>query len=358
VGGRQAYVFGVSQSGRFLRQFLHDGFNVDEHDRRVFTAVWPHIAGAGLGSFNERFAMPGYSSFPATRFPYTDRAQENRRGERDGIQAIYAPAQLPKVLYTNTSVEYWGQGRAAALTHTTIDGARDLDLPENVRLYLLAGTQHGEAPFPPPAGPGQELANPTPQGNVMRALLRAMHLWASRDTAPPASRYPRLDGGTLTPLSTFKFPSLLGVSEPRSIEGPGEMAGGAFSPLPFLVPQVDADGNELAGIRVPEVTVPLATTTGWNFRSGRIGNPTTVYALLGAYMPLPRTRLEREGRGDPRRALDERYSDKADYLRRIRDAAAILVKDRFLLAEDVENVAERAARHWEYATRTSGTQTH
>jgi hypothetical protein len=79
VGGRQAYVFGVSQSGRFLRQFLHDGFNVDEHDRRVFTAVWPHIAGAGLGSFNERFAMPGYSSFPATRFPYTDRAQENRR---------------------------------------------------------------------------------------------------------------------------------------------------------------------------------------------------------------------------------------------------------------------------------------
>ena len=130
VRGRAAYVFGISQSGRFLRQFLHDGFNVDERERRVFDLVWPHIAGAGQGSFNERFAMPGYSSFPATRFPYTDLDQRNAQGARDGILAAYKPDQLPKVIYTNTSVEYWGQGRAAALTHTSIDGKADATVPE------------------------------------------------------------------------------------------------------------------------------------------------------------------------------------------------------------------------------------
>jgi len=192
----------------------------------------------------------------------------------------------------------------------------------------------------------------------MRALLRAMHLWATRGMPPPPSRYPRLDAGTLVTLLQLKFPSLLGVSDPRGVEGPGDMVAGVFVPLPFLVPQVDADGNELAGVRVPEVAVPLATTTGWNFRSGRVGNPTTVYALLGSYMPFARTRLEREGRGDPRRAIDERYPDRTEYLRRIHDAASALVKDRFLLAEDVENVGERAARHWDHVRRTSGTQTH
>jgi hypothetical protein len=129
VRGRSAYVFGISQSGRFLRQFLHDGFNADERDRRVFDLVWPHIAGAGQGSFNERFATPGYSSFPATRFPFTDLEQRNAQGARDGILAAYKPAQIPKVIYTDTSVEYWGQGRAAALTHTTIDGKSDATCP-------------------------------------------------------------------------------------------------------------------------------------------------------------------------------------------------------------------------------------
>ncbi len=190
IHGQRAYVFGISQSGRFLRQFLHDGFNVDERGQRVFDAVWPHIAGAGQGSFNERFAMPGYSSFPATRFPYSDTPQAGRNGQRDGILAGYQPAQMPRVVYTNTSVEYWGQGRAAALTHTSLDGSKDLALLDNVRLYLLAGTQHGEAAFPPRPGTGQALGNPTPQANVMRALLRALDLWVTRGVAPPASRYP------------------------------------------------------------------------------------------------------------------------------------------------------------------------
>jgi hypothetical protein len=355
VRGRTAIVFGISQSGRFLRQFLHDGFNVDERDRRVFDLVWPHIAGAGQGSFNERFAMPGYSSFPATRFPFTDLEQRHAQGERDGILTTYKPEQLPKVIYTNTSVEYWGQGRAAALTHTNIDGKADAAIPDNVRIYLLAGTQHGEAAFPPSFGNGQAMGNPTPQANVMRALLRVSHQWVTSGVRPPDSRYPRLRGDTLVTAPAVKFPAIPGLGDPRTIEGPGQMVSDRFSALPFLVPQVDADGNELAGIRVPELAVPLATTTGWNFRSERVGNASTIYALLGSYVPLARTRAEREARRDPRPSIEERYRGRDDYLQRIRAAADALVKDRLILEQDVEDVMQRATKHWDYATRTTQT---
>lgn len=350
MAGRRAYAFGISQSGRFLRQFLAEGFNVDERNRRVFSAVWPHIAGAGLGSFNERFAMPGYSSFPATRFPFTDAEQAGPDGRRGGLLASYRPEHLPKVLYTNTPVEYWGQGRAAALTHATIDGAADVPLPENVRSYLLAGAQHTEGAFPPGGGAGQALGNPMPQREVMRALLRALHRWASDDVRPPDSRYPRLADGTLVKAGDVRFPALPAVADPRTIEGPGHGAPGRVSPLPFLVPQVDTDGNDVAGVRVPELAVPLATTTGWNFRSERTGNAKTIVALAGSYLPFPRTRAEREARHDPRRSIAERYDSREDYLRKIRGAADALVKQGFLLAEDVSAVVERAARHWEYAT--------
>jgi alpha/beta hydrolase family protein len=355
IRGRYAYIFGASQSGRFLRQFLHDGFNVDEHDRRVFDMVWPHIAGAGLGSFNERFAAPGYSSFPATRFPFTDLEQRDASGRRDGILTSYRADQLPKVIYTDTSVEYWGQGRAAALTHTTIDGKRDADVPNNVRIYLLSGTQHGEAAFPPASGAGQSLPNPTPQGNVMRALLRAAHQWVSDGTAPPDSRHPQLRDQTLVAVNAVRFPEIPNVGDPRGIEGPGDMVKGRFAALPFLVPQVDADGNELAGIRVPEVTVPLATTTGWNFRADRVGNPSTIYALLGSYIPFARTRAERELKRDRRPSIAERYKGRDDYLQRIRSAADDLVKQRFLLADDVDNVVQRASRHWDWANGANQT---
>ena len=355
VRGRYAYIFGASQSGRFLRQFLHDGFNADEHDRRVFDMVWPHIAGGGLGSFNERFAAPGYSSFPATRFPFTDLEERDASGQRDGILTSYKPDQLPRVIYTDTSVEYWGQGRAAALTHTTIDGKRDADVPTNVRIYLLSGSQHGEAAFPPTSGPGQALPNPTPQGNVMRALLRAAHQWVTAGMNPPDSRHPQLRNQTLVAVNAIKFPEIPNVGDPRGVEGPGEMLKGRFTALPFLVPQVDADGNELAGIRVPEVTAPLATTTGWNFRAERVGNPSTVYALLGSYIPFARTRAERELKRDPRPSIAERYKGRDDYLQRIRSAADDLVKQRLLLADDVDNVVQRATRHWDWAVGASQT---
>jgi hypothetical protein len=340
--GRAAIVFGSSQTGRFLREFLYEGFNADERGRRVFDGVWPHIAGAARGSFNARYSTPiALDSFDQTLTPYAD------------ILGAYDDAQRPKVMYTNTSVEYWGQGRAAALIHTTPDGARDLDLPENVRVYHFAGTQHGEAAFPPARTNGQAMNNPMPQRALMRALLHGLTRWVTDGAAPPASRYPRLADGTLTRIAALTFPSIPGVRDPRSAEGPAERRGGALVRLPFLVPQVDADGNELAGIRVPEQAVPLATTTGWNFRSEEKGNPQALYYLLGSYLPFPATRAQREAEKDPRRSIAERYRDREDYLARIDKAAAELAGGGYLLAEDLDGVRARAAAHWDHATRAA-----
>ena len=176
----------------------------------------------------------------------------------------------------------------------------------------------------------------------MRALLRAGHRWVSTGRPPPPSSHPSLRAASLTTTDKLRFPALPGVTDPRLVEPP-------LPPLPFLVPQVDSDGNDIAGIRVPEQLVPLATTTGWNFRAERIGNPSTIVALTGSYIPFARTAAERKANGDPRPSIEERYKNKADYLARIRTAAATLVKDGFMLEEDVEVSVQRAARHWDWA---------
>ena len=368
IHGQRAYAFGVSQAGRFLRQFLYEGFNIDERDRRVFDAMWIHIAGASRVGFNERLATPTLAElFTATQFPFADVDQGDRDGSRGSMQMRYRPDQRPKIFYTNTPVEYWGGGRAAALTHTSVDGTRDLDLPANVRMYFLAGTQHIVAPFPPVRTPpvsgaaanaaarsgGQQLNNPTPQNNVMRALLRAWHEWAAADTAPPASQYPRLRDRTLTKIDALPFPALKGVSDPRSIAGPARRIDGKVVPLPHLVPQVDRDGNDLGGIRDPEAAVPLATTTGWNFRDPSIGNAKDIYQLLGSYVPFAATKTTRRLTADPRLSLQERYRGLDDYLRRVRRSAMDLIQRRLLLAEDLEGILERARQHWRFATASS-----
>ena len=135
----------------------------------------------------------------------------------------------------------------------------------------------------------------------------------------------------------MKFPALPGVADPRRIVGPARRIGGKVVPLPHLVPQVDADGNDLAGIHDPEVAVPLATTTAWNFRRESVGNPGDVVQLLGSYIPFPRTRAEREANRDPRLSIEERYSGVDDYLAQVRAAATNLVRDRYMLEEDVES---------------------
>ena len=260
----------------------------------------------------------------------------------------------------------WGGGRAAALTHTSVDGARDLALPDNVRMYFLSGTQHLVAAFPPQRTPeagavnpnarsdGQQLSNPTPQDNIMRGLLRALHQWTADGTPPPPSQYPRLQDHTLVRVQDVKFPGLPGVADPRRIVGPGRLLNGKLVPLPFLVPQVDDDGNDIAGIHDPEVAVPLATTTGWNFRREAVGNPSDIYQTLGSYIPFAATRTTRELNRDPRPSLDTRYQGRDDYLKRVRSAAKDLIRRRYMLEEDLDSVVERASRHWDFATHVQG----
>jgi hypothetical protein len=367
VRGRTTMAYGNSQTGRFLRLFLYEGFNADDHDRRVFDAVWSHIAGAARAGYNRRFATPAHGdTFRPTEFPFTDADEADVTGARGGLQSRYRPDQRPKVFYTNTPVEYWGGGRAAALIHTSVDGTRDLSPPENVRIYYLAGTQHLVGPFPPVRTPpadldvetrararfdGQELSNPTPQRNVMRALLRALKAWVVEGVAPPPNQYPRLSDHTLVSIAQVAFPALPGVADPRRIVGPGRLIDGRFTPLPHLVPQVDRDGNDIAGIHDPEVAVPLATTTGWNFRREGVGNPADIYQTLGAYIPFAATRAEREAMKDPRPSIEERYRGVDDYLQRIRSAAMDLIRKRYLLAEDLDSIVERAKKHWSFATR-------
>ncbi|MGH9679345.1 MAG: alpha/beta hydrolase domain-containing protein [Candidatus Acidiferrales bacterium] len=348
IHGRSSYAFGMSQDGRFLREFLYDGFNADEHNRRVFDAVWAHIAGASRGSFNRRFGTPiGLGMFRPTQFPFSN-DPETYKGRRDGLLARYHADERPKVFYTNTAIEYWGFGRAAALIHTSPDGQSDLKIPEDERIYLLAGTEHVQAAFPPKPGRGQQLPNQVPQHEVMRALLRGLHEWASKGVRPPESRYPKFADGTLTQVPSIKFPAIPGVADPRTIVGPALVTAKGIEPLPFLVSQVDADGNELAGIRVPDITVPMATNTGWNFRSPSVGNPGDIVMLLGSWIPFPISPAERAARHDPRLSIEERYHSRDEYLQELKAAAEHLVQDRYLLDEDVPNVMRRGEAEWDF----------
>jgi hypothetical protein len=355
VTAKHVYTYGSSQSGRFLRAFLYSGFNSDEQGRQVFDGVMAHIAGGGRFSINERGATPNaLSMYNTTRFPFADAAQRDpHTGRTEGLlDNDRARANQPKVFYTNTAVEYWGGGRAAALVHTTPDGKSDLKLPENVRAYFLTGTQHGPSRFPPQMGSGQELPNPVEYVWTLRALLTGMDRWVRQGAPPPASQHPRLGDGTLVASERVAFPAIPDVASPRGI------AAGRDGTIvwPLLVPQVDEDGNERAGVRAPVVAVPLATYTGWNFRSPAIGAPDQLVNLLGSAIPFPRTKAARAAARDPRRSIEERYASREEYLARARAAAEALVEGRYLLAEDLPKVVERAAAHWDMPALTTSSR--
>jgi hypothetical protein len=357
----RVYGFGVSQTGRFLRDFLYHGHNTDEHGRQVLDAAMIHIAGASRTDVNRRWATPvSVGSFAATSFPFADAAQvdpvtEASDGELDNPRAR---ANQPKIFYTNTGVEYWGGARAAALLHTSADGTTDVTPPPNVRIYFFAGTQHGPGAFPPPAADGvQQRQNPTDYWWSMRALLVALDRWTRDGTEPPPSAIPKLADGTLVEAAKVALPAIPGVRSPRDLWGGQRTAnplaardGAPGTPLPFLVPQVDVDGNERAGVRLPEVAVPLATYTGWNFRDERTGGTHLLRPLIGSYVPFAATREQRQRSGDPRASIAERYADSDAYLERIKQATAGLVRAGYLLEEDVPAIEARALDHWSLAT--------
>jgi hypothetical protein len=327
----------------------------------VFDAMLIHIAGAARIDLNRRWSTPtSVASYTATSFPFADAAQRDpvsgaSDGERDNPRAR---ANLPKTFYTNTGVEYWGGARAAALLHVTADGTRDIVPPADVRIYFLTGAQHGPSAFPPAAATDTEQRqNPTDYWWTLRGLLVALDQWVRQGVEPPASAYPKLSEGTLVRASDVAFPAIPNVHSPRALPGGTRIAnalvaggGAAGTPLPLLVPEVDADGNERAGVRLPEITVPLATYTGWNFRGARNGGTDMLRALAGSYIPFAPTRADRDRMRDPRRSIDERYPSAMEYENRIREAAADLARQRYVLEADVPEIVARALRHWAVAT--------
>jgi hypothetical protein len=364
---RRAIAFGVSQSGRFLRTYLYYGFNEDERHRKVFDGVMAHVAGGGRGSFNLRFAQPSRDGhpflnkfYPTDIFPFTDIAQTDpQTGTKDGLLLRVKPEFMPRIFYTNSSYEYYG--RAASLIHTAVDGRSDAPLADSTRIYMFTGGQHGPASFPPRRTIGQQLNNPNDYRWSMRALLVSMNRWIKDDVAPPASRYPRISDGTLVSLEALKFPSLAGMEKPTDIHkayrtfygldfatkgiisvDPPEVNGS----YPMLVPQVDGDGNELAGVKMPEIAVPLATYTGWNRFNAESGPSNLLSSMQGAYIPLPLTRAERQRTKDPRASIEERYANREQYLGLVTAAAKTLAADGYLLEGDVTAVVEEAGRHW------------
>lgn len=364
---QKACVFGISQSGRVIHHFLYEGMNGDEQGRRVFDGALIHVAGSGKGMFNHRFRMSteygtqheghlsGSEFFPLAPLPQTDPIT----GESgDSLARSRKSGHTPRILFTQSSTEYWS--RAASLLHTDVEGRTDLILPEDVRVYLVAGAQHlGRSDGTP--GICQQPRNTLDdRGPVLRAMLMHLVDWVKHGKAPPPSRHPRLEDHTLVSFDAWKalYPKIPGHHLPTHAYQPPRLDFGprfhregiadivppkAGKPFRTLLPAVNADGNETSGIVLPEVAVPLGTYTGWNLRSPQVGAETMLSPLDGMFIPFAKTKAEREKSGDPRPSLEERYPTRAEYLSRLTDAAKKLKAEGFLLEEDVTRIIERAS---------------
>ena len=362
---KRVYGEGISQNGRFLRDFLYEGFNADEDGRIALDGVLAHVAGAGRGSFNYRFAQPSRDAqptssvfFPTDIPPFTDAAL---------LKRATADKVVPRIFFSNTSYEYWG--RVAALIHVSPDGKQDAPISDSVRIYHFTGLQHFSGPFPPQKGiddmHGQQPQSPLPIKYFWRAMIANMDAWVRNDTLPPPSSYPRIADGNLVPLRAYAFPKIPGVNSPHeatqaypldfgpnweqgilSIQPP--KVGPAF---PVLVPQVDADGNERDGVRLPDIVVPLATYAAWNLRDPSIGASDQRVPFEASYLPFPRTAAERQRTGDPRKSIAERYRNREDYLARYTAAVDDLVQQRWILPEDRAALIHRGEQEWIETTK-------
>ena len=366
---KRAIGFGSSQSGRFLRTFVYYGFNGDEQNRRVFDGVWAHVAGAGRGSFDHRFAQPSRDGhpmmnffYPTDIFPFTDMPEKDpESGLNEGLlDKARAAGVTPKIFYTNGSYEYWG--RAAGLIHTLPDGKTDAPLAPDTRIYYLAGTQHGAGAQPRRNGT-QNFANPMDYRWTMRALLEDMHAWVKDQVEPPASLYPRAGKDQLVTLGALHFPAIPGVALPAHVVGayhadygPQFKSHGIVSieppklgkPFPVLLPQTNTDGNEIAGAHSPEHEVPLGTYTGWNLRSSDVGASEYLSNMIGSFIPFAKTKADRARSGDPRLSIEERYQGKDDYLAKVVEAANGLASRRLILKVDIPKISDQAAKRWDW----------
>ena len=374
-----AYAFGVSQSGRWLRQFLHLALNRDQEGRMVFDGFIPHVAGGKRGEFNQRFAQPSSQASRSTNslFPFSDAEQTDpETGITDGLLSrLTAQGPLPKIVYVSTPSEYWGGH--GALVHTDLTGSYDLEPPEAVRVYILGGMQHalGGLPLADIDAEGvrtQQLYHCLDYRALLRAALVNLDRWVTAGQAAPPSRHPKIaDGTAVTPETVLEtLEAIPGVNAPAHLRrftrldfGPDPGVPSKASPeigglYPNLVSAVDVDGNETSGILMPFITVPLATYTGWNLRHSDIGGAGEIMStggasggtLKGSTIPFQATAEDRESAGDPRLSIEERYESKEDYLAKIEEAAQSLREERYLLQEDLATVKEQAGTLYDVFT--------
>ena len=352
TGIHKALAFGISQAGRYLQEHVWAGFNQDEHKRIVFDGLIADIGGAGKTFSNFPFGQPGRTQgghrdfgFAENWFPFAYGKQHDPlTGKQDGILRAGSgkPGDGfdPLIMVTNTASEYWR--KSASLLHTDSHG-NDMPTPDTVRLYFFASSQHFALhPTPITASLGRRLAkgpctqehNPAFRGPVMRALVLALHRWVYDGASPPASRIPTRQAGTLVSAqdSAAGFPSIpgaihIGDLNPTLVTH----TAGDQTRYTSLVPKTDADGNDLAGIRLPDIAAPLGTATGWALRADV---PGAMCGNWGQFIPFARTKAEREASGDPRLSLAERYPSRAAYVDAIRRSVAALQDQGLLLADD------------------------
>jgi hypothetical protein len=370
---------GNSQSGRMARTFLDLGFNEDEQHRQLVDGLWSHIA-AGRIDVNTRFAQPirGHlqhvekiiTAAEDAPFSYGD-STDPVSGIRGGLLDRCTQSRTcPKIFHTNTDTEYWQSGMAL---DTTDGSGHDLPIPDNVRIYHFSSTQHvgfnPAAPLPTSTGMCEYLPNANPYVYQQRALLLALRDWVISGKTPPNSRYARIDDGTLKPPTQVGFPNMAfptgipayptvvftGLENTRNllfwgpqfvpIEESGILAeppiveNAAYN---ILQPAVDADGNDIDGVRSTTLQAPLGTYTGWNYRAAGFGEG-DLCDLTGSFIPFAGTLAQRMANGDPRPSLHERYGSTAGYVMAVTNAANNLVADGFLLPDDAAAIINRAA---------------
>lgn len=362
-GFKQTYGYGVSQTGRFLRQFLWDGLNKDDHDRKVFDGLWLHIAGAQRGDFNFRFAQPTVATVPSLgqRFPFANVSAKDLFSERQaGLLDNLAPEMRPKIVISNTSFEYWRGD--ASLAH--ILGDSDLPADDSTRIYHIAGTHHiggilvGGKQITEVAATGLQVAmplnvvNPAP---VSRALIMLLDEWVTNGIAPPPSRHPRLDDGTAVPresvLEAFSFMEDIALLAPDKLVSircqvaqPGNEQGIVRQPVdegeayPCYVSAVNEDLNEVTGIQLPDLACPLGIHTGWNPRARETGaeDQAAIFAGFTRFFS--------------KEEIISRYGSESGYLAEVGIHVDSLIADRFVLAEDRDWMMQLARDRFRAAT--------